>query len=66
METRVSLWCSLNELGWPFPPRDPLSKAEIIEEERIRDAMLDARRYAPPEELSTPCRSIRVITGYKP
>ncbi|KAK0208757.1 hypothetical protein DFS33DRAFT_1253760 [Desarmillaria ectypa] len=65
MQARVSLWCSLNNIGWPFPPREPLSKAELIEEERMREAMLEARKHAPVEDLQVPCRTIRVLIGYK-
>ncbi len=66
MQARVSLWCSLNNIGWPFPPREPLSKAELIEEERMREAMLEARKHAPAEDLQIPCRTIRALIGYKP
>ncbi|KAK0246253.1 hypothetical protein EDD85DRAFT_803611 [Armillaria nabsnona] len=65
MQARVSLWCSLNNIGWPFPPREPLSKAELIEEERMREAMLEARKHAPAEDLQIPCRTIRALIGYK-
>lgn len=66
MQTRVSFWCSLCDIGWKFPPREPLSKAELIEEERIREAMLEAKKYSPPEDLQVPSRSLRVLVGYKP
>ncbi|TFK36969.1 hypothetical protein BDQ12DRAFT_686169 [Crucibulum laeve] len=65
MQARVSLWCSLTERGWPSPVREPLSKAELIEEERIRDGMLEARRFASTEDLQVPCRALRVLVGYK-
>ncbi|KAF7307089.1 UBIQUITIN-CONJUGAT-2 domain-containing protein [Mycena indigotica] len=65
MQSRTSVWCSLTGIGWPFPPREPLSKAELIEEERIRAAMLEARLYADLEEDSVPCRAMRVLVGYK-
>ena len=65
MQARVSLWCSLSGIGWPFPPREPLSKAELIEEERIRDGMMEARKFATAEDLQTPCRAVRVLVGYK-
>ncbi|KAJ7706019.1 hypothetical protein B0H17DRAFT_1035287 [Mycena rosella] len=66
MQTRTALWCSLTGIGWLFPPREPLSKAELIEEERIRAAMLEARTYADSEdEPPSPCRSLRVLVGYK-
>ena len=65
MKARVSHWCSLDNLGWPLPSREPLSKAELIEERRLHDNMIEARKYATVEELQIPCRSIRVVLGYK-
>ncbi|KAJ7631054.1 S-adenosyl-L-methionine-dependent methyltransferase [Roridomyces roridus] len=66
MQTRTALWCSLTGIGWQFPPREPLSKAELIEEERIRAAMLEARAYAESDDgPPQPCRSLRVLVGYK-
>ncbi|KDR85476.1 hypothetical protein GALMADRAFT_234363 [Galerina marginata CBS 339.88] len=64
MQVRVSLWCSLDGLGWPLPIREPSSKAEIIEEERMRENMIEARKYATAEEMQVPCRSIRAVVGY--
>jgi hypothetical protein len=65
MQTRVALWASLASFGWPTPPREPLSKAELIEEERVRRAMLEARKLASPEDFNTACRSMRILIGYK-
>ncbi|KAJ6519979.1 S-adenosyl-L-methionine-dependent methyltransferase [Mycena sanguinolenta] len=66
MQTRTALWCSLTGIGWLFPPREPLSKAELIEEERIRAAMIEARTYSQSDdETPSPCRSLRVLVGYK-
>ncbi|KAJ3725582.1 hypothetical protein DFJ43DRAFT_1002537 [Lentinula guzmanii] len=66
MQSRVSFWCSLRDLGWPQPAREPLSKAELIEEERMHEAMLESRRTASFEDQQMPCRSIRVLVGFKP
>jgi hypothetical protein len=65
MKARVSHWCSLDNLGWTSPGREPLSKAELIEEKRLHDNMIEARKHATVEELQIPCRSIRVVLGYK-
>lgn len=65
MQARIALWCSLCGIGWPFPPREPLTKAELIEEERIREGMLEARNYATQEDLQAPCRAVRALVGYK-
>lgn len=48
-----------------MPTREPLSKAELIEEKRLHDNMIEARKHATVEELQVPCRSIRVVLGYK-
>ncbi|KAG2367791.1 hypothetical protein BDR07DRAFT_1326290 [Suillus spraguei] len=65
MQARISLWCSLAELGWSVPPREAMSKAELVEEERLYRAMLEARQSASEEDLYTPCRSVRIFVGYK-
>ncbi|KAF5385090.1 hypothetical protein D9615_001276 [Tricholomella constricta] len=65
MQSRVSIWCSLTGIGWSFPAREPLSKAELIEEERIRESLMDARRFTSEEDRQTPCRALRVLVGYK-
>jgi len=65
MQARISLWCSLSELGWSVPPREAMSKAELVEEERLYQAMLEARRFASENDFHTPCRSIRIFVGYK-
>ncbi|KAG5635101.1 hypothetical protein H0H81_012443 [Sphagnurus paluster] len=45
--------------------REPLSKAELIEEERVRESLAEARRFMSEEERQTPCRALRVLVGYK-
>ncbi|KAG5728954.1 Menaquinone biosynthesis methyltransferase ubiE [Termitomyces sp. T112] len=65
MQARMSLWCSLTGIGWEFPARDSLSKAELFEEGRIRESLLKARRFVSDDERQVPCRSLRVLVGYK-
>jgi hypothetical protein len=65
MQTRISFWCSLTELGWDLPPKEPLSKAEHIEEERIHNAIRVAMESASEEDMQTPCRSARILIGFK-
>ncbi|XP_006454102.1 hypothetical protein AGABI2DRAFT_182094 [Agaricus bisporus var. bisporus H97] len=65
MHLRLSLWHSLTDLGWNSPDREPLTKAELVEEERIRANILEARKQAKPEEFDIPCRSVRVLVGCK-
>jgi len=68
MEARTNIGNSLESvLGWKTPRRDPLTKAELVEEERIHQAMWEARQNASLEELHTqkPSRSVRVLVGRK-
>ncbi|KAF5323360.1 hypothetical protein D9611_005643 [Ephemerocybe angulata] len=65
MHIRMSLWTSLTGMGWQLPTREPLSKAELIEEERIREGMMRASKYVSLEDVQTSCRSVRVMVGYK-
>ncbi|KAF8640972.1 hypothetical protein AX17_000618 [Amanita inopinata Kibby_2008] len=65
VHARLSLWCSLTEFGFGLPPRDMLSKAEYMEELRRRECSMEARKLATAEELQRPCRTIRMLTGYK-
>ncbi|KAG2022934.1 hypothetical protein CC2G_000646 [Coprinopsis cinerea AmutBmut pab1-1] len=65
MHIRISLWTSLTNFGWNIPTREPLSKAELIEEERIRESMSKASQFVTMEEIQAPCRSVRVLVGYK-
>jgi len=65
MHVRLSLWHSLTKQGWPYPQREPLSKAELVEEERLRREILEARKLATEEELTTPSRSLRLLVGRK-
>jgi len=55
----------MTELGYSFPKREPLHKAELLEEERIRKAILDARAQAQEEDFDVPCRVVRVFVGFK-
>ncbi|KAI5835965.1 hypothetical protein K523DRAFT_343927 [Schizophyllum commune Tattone D] len=65
MRARISLWCTLSELGWAYPARDPLTKAQAIEEARLREALAEARRAAQQGDLQLPSRALRVMVGYK-
>lgn len=65
MNVRISLWSSLTGIGWQLPTRDPLSKAELIEEDRIREGLLHAAKWVTLDDVQTPCRSVRVLVGYK-
>ena len=65
MRARISLWCTLSELGWQYPARDPLTKAQAIEEARLREALAEARRAAQQGDLQLPSRALRVMVGYK-
>ncbi|KAI0371662.1 hypothetical protein BV20DRAFT_992578 [Pilatotrama ljubarskyi] len=66
MHVRMSIWHSLVHFGWEYPQRDPMSKAEEMEELRLREDILSARRKAGAEnEREPPCRAVRVLVGAK-
>ncbi|EJF66251.1 hypothetical protein DICSQDRAFT_165948 [Dichomitus squalens LYAD-421 SS1] len=66
MHVRMSLWHSLVHFGWDYPQRDPMSKAEEMEEVRLREDILMARREAGAEnEREPPCRAVRMLVGAK-
>lgn len=66
MHVRMSIWHSLVHFGWDYPQRDPMSKAEEMEEARLREDILLARRAAGAEnEREPPCRAVRVLVGAK-
>jgi len=65
MRARISMWYSMTELGFSLPKREPLHKAELLEEQRIRKAILDARAQAREEDFDVPCRVIRAFIGFK-
>ena len=66
MQNRLSFWCSLEDIGWDFPARDPLTKAEIVEEERMREGLMKGSKQATNEDVLQTCRAMRVIIGHKP
>ncbi|EIN13950.1 hypothetical protein PUNSTDRAFT_58022 [Punctularia strigosozonata HHB-11173 SS5] len=67
MRVRISLWSSLTDMGWTFPIREQLSKAEHLEEERVRRDLLEAiRRHGRDSVSDRPCRNMKAFFGYKP
>ncbi|KAI1784003.1 hypothetical protein LXA43DRAFT_289577 [Ganoderma leucocontextum] len=66
MHVRMSLWHSLVHFGWDYPQRDPMSKAEEMEEMRLREDILTARRNAGAENDREPhCRAVRMLVGVR-
>lgn len=65
MQVRMSLWHSMVKAGWAYPRRAPLSRVEIVEEEKLRQAILEARKKAKKEDFAAPTRSIRLLLGVK-
>ena len=66
MHVRISLWHSLVHFGWEYPQRDPVSRAEEMEELRLREDIITARRNAGAEhEREPPCRAVRILVGAK-
>ncbi|PSS29664.1 hypothetical protein PHLCEN_2v2812 [Hermanssonia centrifuga] len=65
MRVRASLWYPMTHYGWSYPRQDPLTKAELADEDRLRQAILEARNYAKEEEIQPGLRSIRLLIGMK-
>lgn len=65
MHMRVSMWHLLTNHGWELPRRDALSKAEYLEEQRFRRAMIEAHQQAKEDDMRRPSRSVRLLVGQK-
>ena len=65
MHHRVAHWRTLVKMGWELPPHNPMSRPEAIEEERLRQAMLEAQKQVTEEDLQAPLRTFRIIVGIK-
>ena len=65
MGVRLSFWHSLLRCGWKLPTQRPLSALEREEENKLRQAILEARKQATEEEFNTPIRSFRLLMGVK-
>ena len=65
MQKRISLWYSMTENGWQLPRRPTLSKSEAILEQRMKKAILEAEKNLDSEDLSRPCRAVRILVGVK-
>ncbi|KAI0702334.1 hypothetical protein BC835DRAFT_1263900 [Cytidiella melzeri] len=65
MGIRLSFWHSLLRRGWGLPAQTPLSGAEIGAEDKLRQAILEARKNATEEEFHTPVRTLRLLIGVK-
>lgn len=65
MHARIALWHPMTQYGWSYPRRDPMTKAELLDEDRLRQAILEARRCAKEEEIQPTMRAIRLLVGVK-
>jgi len=65
MHHRVAHWRTLVKMGWELPPHCPMSRPEALEEERLREAMIEGHKLATEEDLQTPLRTFRIIVGIK-
>ena len=52
-------------MGLPLPRREPIQKETLLEEERIRKAILEARARLLKDDSDVPCKIVRMIVGYK-
>ncbi|GJE85787.1 S-adenosyl-L-methionine-dependent methyltransferase [Phanerochaete sordida] len=65
MQIRISLWHAVEKTGWKAPRRDPLSKPELLEQKRLREAIAFAQEAGKLHDMGGPCRSLRLLTGVK-
>ncbi|EKM61303.1 uncharacterized protein PHACADRAFT_84271 [Phanerochaete carnosa HHB-10118-sp] len=66
MQIRMSLWHAVEKTaGWKAPRRDPLSKPELLEQKRLREAIVLAQQSGKVQDMGGPCRSLRLLTGVK-
>lgn len=65
MQIRMSLWHAVEKTGWKAPRRDPLSKPELLEQKRLREAIVLAQQSGKVDDMGGPCRSLRLLTGVK-
>ena len=59
------MWHFLAKNNWTPPAKDPLSKAERLEQERLRIAIAEAQNSGKIDELNIPCRLHRLLIGVK-
>ena len=59
------MWSSLTECGFDLPRQEPLSKVEYMKEFQRRKYLMEACEQATVEEAQEPCRTLRVLIGYK-
>ena len=65
VKARLAIWSSLTECGFSLPRQAPLSKEEYMKELRRREYLLEACKQATIEEAQHPCRTLRILIGYK-
>lgn len=65
MQIRFSFGSSLVGKGWPVPVREPLTKAQRLEQERLSNALENALRGSSSKEPPRSCRVMRGLWGYK-
>ena len=59
------MWHPMTQYGWTYPRRNAMTKAELLDEERLRRDILVARQFAKDEEIQPPMRAIRLMVGVK-
>lgn len=56
------MWHVMMHYGWSYPKQNPMTQAEIMEQDQLRQAILNARALARDEE-QPPIRQIRLLVG---
>ena len=63
MHERIALWHPMVHYGWIYPRQSTMTESEIVEQERMRRAILDARLLAKEEDIQPQLRVIRTLIG---
>lgn len=56
---RIAFWSQMKDIGFEPPPREQLTKSEMVEEERLQNAIEEAGRASSIADLAKPLRSAK-------
>lgn len=57
---RIAFWNQMTELKYTPPPREPLTKSEMLEETLLQNAIREAGKATSIANLAKPLRTLRV------
>ena len=69
MQMRVAMWHRLAQSQSPMfgvPKHVMTFDSDLGDDDRILHALLEAREQASEDERRQPCRTLRILVGFKP